>query len=190
MPVARRPTPTENRRVPTPSDDVVPFALTDGWPEPLAGCVVAFRETGIVPGSLPLSDEEWAALSSGGVQTLRVDDHPTMDGWTTQHPDGTETVTELEIPMTPVAAPPEALTSERAFSEWVLNVHGSLGRLLMWDPERTWWIAQEPDLELAITCAPRGMLTEDPEELSWFVLPGTEGGRREVENLRERYGVS
>lgn len=175
--------------MPTPSSDVVPFVLTDGWPEPLAGCVVAFQESGIVLGSLLLSDEEWAALNRASVLTLRIDDHPTMDGWIAKHPDGTETVSEFEIPTTPVEAPPEVVTSERAFSEWVLDVHGATGRLLMWDPACTWWVAQDPDMELVVACAPPGMF-ESSVELSWFVLPGTERGRFEVEALRERYGAA
>lgn len=79
--------------------------------------------------------------------------------------------------------------SQRAFSEWVADVHGASGRLLLWDESRRWWVVHEPDLELAVFCAPRGMFREEPDQLSWWHL-GTAEGRREVERLRARYGIT
>ncbi|KAA1424069.1 hypothetical protein [Nocardioides antri] len=174
--------------MPAPSDEVLPFVLSDGWPDPLPGCVVTFRESGIVLGSLLFEDDEWRALRSGPALSLRIDEHPVMDGWTTRDPDGTETHVEFEIPLLPVTVPPAAMAHSRAFEEWVWDTHGSLGRLLLWDEPRHWWIVQESDLELAITCAPKGMLSETSEALSWLSF-GTEKGRQEVSALRERYAV-
>jgi len=175
--------------MPAPSEEVLPFGFSGGWPDALPGCVMTFRETGIVLGSLLLDDEEWRALRSTPVLSLRVDVHPALDGWTTKHPDGTESLVEFEIPLVPVVVPPEALAHSRAFSEWVMNTHGTLGRLLIWDESRRWWMAQEPDLELVITCSPPGMFAEKSEELSWLSF-GTAKGRQEVDQLRARYGVT
>ena len=70
-----------------------------------------------------------------------------------------------------------------------MNTHGARRRLFIWDESRRWWMAQEPDLELVITCSPPGMLAEKSEKLSWQSF-GTTKGRQEVDQLRARYGVT
>jgi hypothetical protein len=179
----------ETWRMPAVPEEAHPFALADGWPDPLSGGLVTFRETGITLGSLVLEDEEWLALRCAPVLSLRVDDHPSTYGWTIQHPDGTESCFEFEIPTNPVLVPLSALADGRAFSEWVMDTHGALGRLLIWDESLRWWMVQDPDLELVITCAPEGIFAEKSEELSWLSI-GSAVGRREVEQLRTRYGVT
>jgi hypothetical protein len=136
-----------------------------------------------------LEDDEWQVLQSATVFSLRIDDHPNTDGWTTRHPDGTETSVEFEIPLVPAVVPPEALADSSAFSDWVMGTHGALGRLLIWDQSRRWWMVQEPDLELVITCAPPGMFSQESGELSWLSI-GAAKGRQEVDKLRVRYGVT
>lgn len=175
--------------MPAPSEDSLPFAFSDGWPDALPGCVTTIRESGVVLGSLLLEDREWRTLRSGRTFSLRVDDHPARDGWTSKQPDGSESRTEFEIPLNPVLIPPEALTDSRAFLEWVMDTHGATGRLLVWDESRRWWMAHEPDLELVITCAPSGMFVEESEELSWLSF-GTAKGRRELGELQARYRVT
>jgi hypothetical protein len=167
---------------------VLPFPITDGWPVALPGCVTTIRESGITLGTLLLEDDEWQTLRSGPVFSMRVDDHPLMDGWTAQHPDGAESHVEFEIPLAPVLVPSVALTGREAFSDWVMDTHGALGRLLIWDESRRWWMAQEPDLELVITSAPAGMFAQDSDELSWLSF-GTGEGRQKVDELCARYGV-
>ena len=121
--------------------------------------------------------------------SLRIDEHPATDGWIMRHLDGTETRKKFEIPLVPTAVPPEALAHGRAFEEWAMDVHGSLGRLLIWDTSFAWWMVHEPDLELLIICAPRGMFREDSDALSWLPFD-TGDGHRQVNELRARYGLT
>jgi hypothetical protein len=176
-------------QVPTPSDDALPFPLLDGWPIALPGCIVTIRETGITLGSLLLEDKEWRAMQSTPVFSLRIDDHPILDEWTTKHADGSESSIEFEIPLNPVVVPTQTLDSSRAFSEWVMDTHGAVGRLLLWDGTHRWWMAQEPDLELVVTCAPHGKFASASEAPSWLAF-GSPTGRQEVDELCARYGVT
>lgn len=175
--------------VPTPSDDVLPFPLLDGWPIALPGCDLTIRETGVGLGSLMLEDEEWRAMRSTPVFSLRIDDHPILDSWTTRHPDGSESSGEFEIPLNPVAVPTQALADSRAFTDWVMDTHGGRGRLLLWDGTHHWWMAQESDLELVVTCAPHGMFASDSEAPSWLAFADA-AGRQELDELCARYGVT
>jgi hypothetical protein len=167
---------------------VLPFALANGWPSALPGHVVTMRETGIVLGSLLLDDEEWRTMRSTQVFSLRIDEHPVLDGWTTRTPDGVVSSVEFEIPVRPVTVPEGALVHSRAFEEWVMSTHGAAGRLLIWDEHHQWWMVHEPDLELVITCAPPGQFAELSEDLSWLPL-GSAEGLREVAALRLRYAL-
>jgi DNA-binding transcriptional LysR family regulator len=151
--------------------------------------LVTIRETGIVLGSLLLEEEEWRTMRLEPVLSLRIDDHPETDGWTTRHPDGTESHVVFDIPMVPVAVPAEALAHSRALEEWVMDTHGATGRLLVWAESRRWWMTHEPDLELVVTCAPLGLFADESEESSWWSL-GTAKGREAVEALAARYGVT
>jgi hypothetical protein len=175
--------------MPSHSSETVPFALSDGWPQPIPGCVETIRETGIVLGSLLLEDDEWRALRSSPLLSLRIDDHPETGGWTTRQPDGTESHTDFEVPLAPVVVPPTALTDSRAFSEWVMETHGASGRLLIWDESQRWWMVHEPDLELVVICAPPGMFSDESDELSWLSI-GSAEGQHAVKNLMARYGMT
>lgn len=170
------------------SPEALPFTWGDGWPEPLPDSVVTLREAGIALGSLILEESEWQTLRSRPVLSLRVDDHPVTDGWTTHRQDGTEESVEFSIPLTAVVVPPDALAHGRAFSDWVMDTHGSLGRLLLWDETKGWWMVNDPDLELLLSCAPPGMFVEESDDLSWLPI-GTDAGRQMVEALRARYGL-
>jgi hypothetical protein len=171
-----------------PAQDALPVALTTGWPEPLADSHVVLRESGITLGSILMDDDEWPTLRASSVYSVRIDDHPATDGWKTTEPDGTETQHEFEIPTSPVPVPPKALTSSRDLSDWVWSTHGALGRLLLWDNQRTWWIVQEPDLELTLLCGQPGLFRNESDVLSWWSL-GTDKGRSEVTELCVRYGI-
>ncbi len=175
--------------MPRPSPEVLPFDVSNGWPAALSGCVVTIRETGVSLGSLDLDDAEWRVLRAEPVFSLRIDDHPETHGWTTIHPDGTKTHREFEIPLTPVVVPPATLNHhDRTFWDWVMDTHGAEGRLLIWPESRRWWMVQEPDLELVLTCAPPGLFADESDVLSWWDF-GTPRGRQEVEELAERYSV-
>jgi hypothetical protein len=173
--------------VPKPSQAAYPFTWYDGWPEPLADSVVTLREAGIGLGGLLLDDWEWRALLARPVLSLRVDEHPATDRWTTHHTDGTTSVAEFHIPLTAVVVPPGALAHHRAFQEWVMETHGALGRLLVWDETERWWMVNEPDLELLLTCAPRGMFSEQTALPS--LHPNDVVGPQEVHALAVRYGL-
>lgn len=174
--------------MPTPNASVLPFRTEDRWPVALRGCQVTLRETGILLGSLSFDDQEWASLNQKQVQSIRIDDHPATDGWTTRHPDGSEDSTEFTVPMTPVSVPSGALTTSRAFEAWVMNVHGGSGRLLVWDETFTWWCVQDPDLEAMFICAPVGRFSPFSDELSWLPF-GSESGLRSIEKLCTRFGI-
>ncbi len=171
-----------------PETDALPFSLRDGWPQPIPDCTVTIRETGIILGSLSLDDDEWRSISQATVFSLRIDDHPETDGWITNHPDGTQTSESFVIPVRPVTVPADALAHGRALFEWVAEVHGASGRLMLWDTSRGWWLTHEPDLEMALVCAPYGMFRAESDELSWWSF-GTEQGKRKVDDLRKRYAV-
>jgi hypothetical protein len=146
------------------------------------------RETGIMLGSLVLDDVEWSAIAQTPVFSIRIDEHPEIDGWQVTQQDGTTSLISFVIPMHPVIVPKPALSGGRALSEWVEWAHGGLGRLLLWDSLGRWWLAHEPDLELVLVCAPAGMIQGGSDELSWWTT-GTEQGRDEVRRLHERYGI-
>ena len=171
-----------------PAEDALPVPLASGWPEPLAGSQAVLRESGITLGSILMDDDEWPALGASPVYSVRIDDHAASLGWTTTTPDGTETHHEFEIPTFPVLVPPQALASSRELSDWVWCTHGALGRLLLWDAGRTWWIVQEPDLELTLLCSQLGIFGTESDELSWWNF-GSAKGRSKVTDLRVRYGI-
>ena len=50
-------------------------------------------------------------------------------------------------------------------------------------------MVHEPDLELLIICAPRGMFGEESDELSWLQF-GAADGHRAVNELKARYGLT
>jgi hypothetical protein len=100
----------------------------------------------------------------------------------------TETLREIDIPLVSMAVPPEALANGRTFEERAMDVHGALGRLLIWDTSLAWWMVHEPDLELLIICAPRGMFSGESDDLSWLPF-GTADGHRAVNELKAPYGV-
>jgi hypothetical protein len=174
------------------SPNAIPFDIRDGWPEPLAGSTVTATEAGITLGDLLLGQHDWDVLRAAAVLTLRIDNHPLVHGWTTREPDGTETASRFVIPTTPTLAPTAALTSNIALSDWVWMVHGADGLLLLWDQSETWWLVNDPDLELLLTCAPPGLFETDRDPdapFSW--LPGlTNHGRAKVTFLETRYRLN
>ncbi|MDO7869565.1 hypothetical protein [Nocardioides jiangxiensis] len=174
--------------MPRAEPDALPFALRDGWPEAVPDCRVTIRETGIALGSLMLDDHEWLTISQVPVFSLRIDDHPAADGWTTTDPDGTQTSRFFVIPVRPVTVPVHALAHGRALEEWVWEVHGAVGRLMLWDASASWWLAQDPDLELALVCAPDSKFRAGSDDLSWWSI-GSNQGRQKVDDLRARYAV-
>ncbi len=153
-----------------PAEDALPVAVDYGWPEPFPGSRVILREAGITLGSIDLNDDEWTTVAWSPVYSVRIDDHPAVDGWTATEPDGNRTHHEFEISTRPELVPTTALLSRASLTEWVWSTHGALGRLLLWDERRRWWIVQDADLELVLLCSEPGLFRGDSEELSWWSL--------------------
>lgn len=119
--------------------------------------------------------------------SLRIDDHPATERWTTPHSERSESSIEFEIPLHPVAVPPRVLAGDRALFEWAMDTHGFSGRLLLWDEAHRWWMAQDSGLEIVVTCAPQGVFAAACEAPSWLPF-GTAAALQELEELRVRYG--
>jgi hypothetical protein len=150
---------------------------------------VTIREAGVPSRALELEAEEWRAMRSSPVFSLRIDDLPILQRWTTPHPDGSESSGESEIPLIPVAVPAQALANSRALFDWALDAHGFSGRLLFWDGAHHWWMAQDSDLEVVVTCAPHGVFASASEAPSWLAF-GTAAALQELDELCARYGVT
>jgi hypothetical protein len=56
------------------------------------------------------------------------------------------------------------------------------------DDRRTWWIVEEPDLELMLLCAPAGLFRDGSDTLWWWEI-GTDEGHRKVNELCARYDI-
>jgi hypothetical protein len=85
------------------------------------------------------------------------------------HPDGTEFAIS---PHCRSSFRQPRLVDGRAFAEWVWNRHGALGRLLLWDQARRWWLVNDPDLEVSILCARIGTFAaEDAPDEAFAWLP-------------------
>ncbi|MCZ9880469.1 hypothetical protein [Arthrobacter sp. B2a2-09] len=148
---------------------VVPFDLDGGWPMALSGQSVIACEAGITLGSVDLCDETWQVLQGRGLVSLRVDEHPESYAWTVTHPDGRSETRNFVIPTTPVEIPDTALQDQRSLTEWVMDRHGDLGRLLIWDHVADWWIVNEPDLELTLICSKRSQFQGEFDQ--WATRP-------------------
>ena len=172
-----------------PAEDALPVALTLGWPEPLPGSQVRLREIGGTIGAPQLDDDEWITLTSSPVYTVRIDDHAAIEEWFSGEAEGgTLTRHELEVPTSPVLVPP-SLLPKRDHLMWVFMTHGVLGRLLWWDEPRTWWMVEEPSLELMLLCAPAGVFRDESDVLSWWDI-ATDEARKRVDELCARYRIT
>lgn len=94
----------------------------------------------------------------------------------------------IAISMEPVPVPFALYGGDGDFVEWVADVHGGYGRLLVWGVSETWWVAQDPHLEVSVVCSREPVVTKGAGLLSWWGS-GSEKARREVEALAVRYGV-
>jgi hypothetical protein len=172
----------------------VPFALEDGWPAAVAGKPVIACESGIILGGVCLSDATLQGLKGTGLLSLRIDDHEELDGWTTTYPDGRIETRDFIIPTLPLEVPDGAL-SQCSFTDWVMANHGGRGRLLLWDSGASWWLLNEPDLELTLICSDRARFESEFDE--WASMPfewvnedfWTEQGIRIVAYLSRKYSL-
>jgi hypothetical protein len=164
--------------------------------------VVVAIEAGTTLGSLGLPQGGYERLHRHGpVLSLRIDDHPETDGWRQVAPDATVTnVREFRVPPNPVVVPTDALLSNRAFSEWVRETHGALGRLLLTNQAGSWWLVNEPDLELTLLCGQEatvsGLLPDESIDKlratpvgSWVPVAPTPTGVRRLKSVAQRYGL-
>lgn len=172
-----------------PVADALPAELRDGWPEKLAGCVIGTRDASALFGDLWLDDQEWDEISCRPVWSMRIDDHPPTDGWTTETGHlwwRRRTSTVYTIPVEPVRVPLAALVDDDALGEWVRGTHGSSGRLLIWSEDRAWWLVHDTELEIIVNCGPRGTFGDARERPSlWEVAPA--GTKAEIDALQARY---
>jgi hypothetical protein len=121
-----------------------------------------------------------------------------MDGWPVALPGCVVTIRETGVALGSLlledkewhamrAAPVHALVGDRSLSDWVLNNHGSSGRLLLWDDDRRWWMAQAPELELVVAWPPPRDVRLGFSSAVVAVVrqrDGTAGGRRTLRPLR------
>ncbi len=158
-------------------------------------------EAGITLGSLGLDQQTYAVIrSTGAAWSLRIDEHPEMDGWTTTNPDGSTEETTFAIPTEPVPIPEALLVDDRTFMDWVWSTHGALGRLLLWDEAQTWWILNHPDLEATLLCSGPEVLSallpdEDLQALAREPFAGwiptlTALGRESATEIATRFGLT
>jgi hypothetical protein len=176
----------------------VPFTFSGDWPEATPGSMVVAREAGITLGSVALNDRSWAEMRSGQVVSIRIDEHPVTDGWVTRHPDGYEETRTFVIPTEPEPVPSEVLVSQRSLEEWVWDIHGATGRLLLWDDSREWWLLNEPDLELTLISAPEHRFMDEFQKMTgapfaWvkWVNPSnwTDWAKGRLADIAARYGL-
>lgn len=172
-----------------PVADALPIELLDDWPKEFAGCVIGTRDASQLIGDIWLDDKEWAEFSRCPISSVRIDDHPPIDGWSTET--GylrwrRRTDNFYEVPVEPVSVPLVALVDEITFGEWVRETHGSSGRLLIWSDDRSWWLVHDADLEIIVTCGPHGVFGGRYERpLLWDVAPQTT--KAEIDALQDRY---
>ena len=166
----------------------VPFPIVDGWPKQLEATVLRACESGIMLGQFCLPGLPFALQETLQVMSIRIDEDPQPEEWTTKRPDGTQAHQRIVPPHQPVAVPEEVFRGNRALGEWVTQAHGSLGRVLLWGGDPRWWIVNEPDLETALVCGPpswvRAVGGQDVyEPFSWIPRPSA------GDHLRALYGL-
>jgi hypothetical protein len=177
--------------MPPEHDAGLPVAITDGWPEPLAGCSLRMSETSIVLGELQLPGVRDLVRASAAVLTQRLDLPADPETWTDQR--SGEVIKVVVPPTSPSVIPPSATTDADSFAGWLQSTHGTSGRLILCDAVPTWWIVHDQPLELALVCAPAHIIREflvdtvraDDALGSW--LPGI--AQSDVLEVRRRYGL-
>lgn len=117
-----------------------PFEIERGWPNAIPGKSVIACEAGITLGEIDLSDQSWASLRGGLILSLRIDESPPPSNG-------------FVIPTSPLQISDSALDSTRALNNWVMDTHGSVGRLLLWDEGKEWWLANDAYHEVTLICS-------------------------------------
>lgn len=67
-----------------PVADSLAIALRDDWPIGSPGLIIGTRDASQLIGDIWLDDEEWIDFSRGPVSSVRIDDHPLIDGWASE----------------------------------------------------------------------------------------------------------
>lgn len=161
----------------------VPFEIDRGWPIVIPGSTVVACEAGILLGSILLSDQSWASFPGRGILSLRIDETPPPSNG-------------FVVPTSPIHVPDSALANSAAFCDWVLDTHGGIGRLLLWDEETDWWLVNDADLELALICSHPSRFSTEFEEcgdrpFEWVDKDfWTDAGIRTVQALAQRYALN
>lgn len=161
----------------------VPFEIERGWPTAVPGNTVIACEAGIILGSILLSDQSWASLRGRGALSLRIDETPPPSN-------------DFVVPTRPIQVPDSALENSTALRNWVLDTHGSDGRLLLWDEGMDWWLVNDADLELALICSQPFRFSTEFEACSDRPFEWVDAtfwgdvGIRTVAALAQRYGLN
>lgn len=161
----------------------VPFEIERGWPNPVPGKPVIACEAGIFLGEIDLSDQSWASLRGGLILSLRIDESPPSSNG-------------FVIPTSPLQIPDSVLNSSRALNNWVMDTHGSVGRLLLWDEGKEWWLTNDAYHEVTLICSQPSRFNAEFE--AWSDRPFEwvqeaywgDTNMREVEALAQRYALN
>ncbi|MEI2277453.1 hypothetical protein OHC50_08260 [Paenarthrobacter ilicis] len=161
----------------------VPFELEGGWPATIPGTAVIAFEAGITLGGIDLSDQSLASLRGGRTLSLRIDEAPPPS-------------IGFVVPTSPIRIPDSALENYRSLNDWVMDTHGGVGRLLVWNEGMDWWLVNDADLELTLICSQPSRFSAEFEEWSdspfeWVdeAIWGPRG-IREIEAIAQRYALN
>lgn len=154
----------------------LPVRLVNGWPVRLPDSALRATEAGLILGAFHLPGLIEALRQSYPALSLRIDDHVESESWTDNQG---RTIRVVVPPSVAVAVPEETLEDVDSLEQWLQETHGSTGRVLLAEPTGAWWIVNDADLELSLTCGPAAWTDSvageaDYQPFSW--LPNPEVG--------------
>lgn len=161
----------------------IPFEILDGWPASIPHSSVIACEAGSMLGSILLSDTSWQELQDADLWSIRIDHHEVMES------------NGFIIPTSPVRIPKLAIRQNSTLRDWVMEKHGAIGRLLIWDASQEWWITNDADMELTLICSRPMHFKDDFGE--WSARPfewvdrdyWSDAGIQKVKDLNCRYAL-
>lgn len=164
-----------------------PFEVQSGWPESPPESVVSMLESSILIGRPSLGEGDWAMLARGAqVFAMLINDHEGFHESWCQRPDGTVTDHKRTVILDEPVPLPTDKSNVNSYTEWVHEVFGTVGRLMLWDSTQTWWILEDDGLELTMISAPAGKFSAESEPLDWL----TDAGNASLRSVADRYGIS
>lgn len=144
-----------------PAANALPMKLRDSWPDEFSGCVVGMRDASIFFGNVGLTEGEWAAVATGTVSSVRIDEHDLTDGWHTETGSWffrRVTSRTYVVPVEPVSVPSVVRARTATLSETGSETPTVLmGVSWCGAHDRTWCFVHDAQLEFTVTCGPPGM---------------------------------